>query len=197
MSVSKVSLSNKALTLCGASPITSLSDETQNARVVNRIYEISRKSILGEGMWTFALTRTTLTVSADAMAWYETDEAYVYTRPSNAVRIFGVSDKYATWREEGDYIISDTASLGIVFVHDHDNPAKYPPAFLEAFIDKLCSDICFMLLHSATKAEAFLKKYNEVSLPKALSANSQTGKFMKIIDDAWERSKFYNNNPEA
>jgi len=197
MAVSKSSLANKALTLCGASPIVNLTDDTNNARIVNRVYEISRRSILVECRWTFATTRTTLSLSADTMPWSYQDEAYVYVRPADALRIFDVSDEYAEWREEVDYIISDTANLGISYVYDHDNPSKYPAMFTDAFIDKLCSDISFMILNSATKAEAFLEKYENVSLPKAMSVNSQTGKQQLNRDDAWERARFSNGSQEA
>lgn len=197
MSVSKTSTANKALTLCGAAPITNITDDTNNARIVNRVYEISLKSILTECRWNFATTRTTLSLSADDVAWYHTDEAYVYVRPSNALRIFETSSERAIWREEGDYIISDTASLGIKYVYYHDNPSKYPAAFLEAFIDKLCADISFMILNSASKAEGFMAKYEKVSLPKAMSENSQTGTQQQPVDDAWLNAKYSNGNPDA
>ena len=72
MSVSKTSLVNKALTIVGAYPITSITDDTNNARVVNRVYEISLKSILGECKWNFATLRALLVSSATTMNWYYT-----------------------------------------------------------------------------------------------------------------------------
>ncbi len=197
MAITKTSLVNKALTLCGAAPITNITDDTNNARIANRVYEISRQSILTECCWNFATTRATLTVSAVAQPWDYDDEAYTYVRPTNVLRIFDVNDQYATWREEGDYIMSDTASLGIKYVYDHDDPSKYPPKFLEAFIDKLCADISFIIINSASKAESFLLKYEKVSLPKAMSENSQTGKQQTQLDDAWENAKYHNQSPAA
>jgi len=197
MSVSKTSAVNKALTLCGAAPITNITDDTNNARIANRVYEISRKSILCECRWTFATTRATLNLSTVEMPWYHDSESYVYVRPANALRIFETSDPKAVWREEGDLIIADTASLGIKYVYDHDVPEKYPAYFLEAFIDKLCADISFMILNSASKAEAFMTKYQKFSLPVAKSANSQTGTQQVQEDDAWESAKFSNGNPAA
>lgn len=197
MAVTKTSLVNKALTLCGAAPITNITDDTNNARIVNRVYEISRKAILTENRWNFATTRTTLSISAETMPWLYINEAYIYVRPADALRIFGVSDEQASWREEGDLIISDTASLGIRYVYDHDVPSKYPPKFLEAFIDKLCSDISFMILNDGRKAKAFLEKYEKVTLIKAQAENSQTGVQQFVKDDAWENSKYQNFNPAA
>jgi hypothetical protein len=193
MSVSKTSTVNKALTLCGASPITNITDDTNNARVANRVYEISLKGVLTECRWNFATTRATLSLSADEMPWDHPGEAYVYVRPSTCLRIFEVSDSAAIWREEGDYIISDTPSLGIKYVYYHDDPSKYPPFFLEALIDKLCSDISFMIINSASKAEAFLTKYQKVSLPNAMSANAQTGTQQPPMDDEWILSKYGNS----
>lgn len=197
MAVSKVSLVNKALTLCGGQPITAMTDDTENARVANRVYEISLKSVLSECKWTFATTRATLSLSADTMPWLHTNEAYVYVRPSNALRIFNVSDPRATWREERDYIISDTASLGITYVYYHDDPSKYPPKFVDALVDKLCSDVCYAITNDIKKAEAFLNKYNKVSLLKAKSENSQTGTHQIPKDDAWEIAKYNNENVNA
>lgn len=197
MAVSKVSLTNKALTLCGATPITSLDDDTNNARIANRVYEISRRSILTECMWSFATTRVTLAVSSESMAWDYSEEAYVYVRPADVLRIFDVSDQYATWRVEGDYILSDTNNLGIKYVYDHDDPSKYPPQFTEAFSDKLCSDISYMIINSAPKAEAFLAKYNTVSLPKAMAENSQIGTQQVPRDDAWDLARLSNGTSDA
>ncbi len=188
MAVTKTSLVNKALTLTGANPITNIDDSAQNARVVNRVYEISLKSILSECKWNFATKRRLLSLSANTMAWTYTNEVYVYTKPAEVIRIFGTNDDDAEWREEGDYIISDTAGLGIIYTYYLDTPAKYPPAFLEALIDKLCSDIAYMILNSNTVASGFLEKYHKVSLPKATAIDAQIGKQQYVKDDAWVRS---------
>jgi hypothetical protein len=197
MAISKTDLVNKALTLCGAAPITNITDDTNNARIVNRVYDIARRSILTDCRWNFATTRSTLSLSAVSMAWLYTNEVYVYVRPADALRIFGVDNDDSEWREEGDYIISDTVNLGIRYVWDIDNPAKYPPKFTDAFIDRLCSEISFIILNSAPKAEAFLEKYKKVSLLEAVAENGQTGVQQYMKDNAWELSKYFNTNPAA
>lgn len=189
MAVSRTEIVNKALTLVGANPIVNLTDDTQNARVVNRVYEIALKSILSETLWRFATRRKLLAQSADTLEWYDTGEVYVYVKPNLCVRVFGTNDEKATWREEGDYIISDTDDLGVRFVYYHNEPSKYPASFAEAFVDKLCADIAFMILNSKTVAEVFLEKYEKVSLAKALAENAQTGTPIYQQDDAWVLAK--------
>ena len=190
MAISKTALINKALTIVGAAPITNIDDDTNNARVVNRVYDIARQSVLCECCWNFAATRCTLSLSTHDMPWDYYDEQFVYVKPSTILRIFDVSSTTAVWREEGDYIISDTSGLGIKGVWDLDDPAKYSAPFVEALIDKLCADICYMIINSAPKAELFMKKYNDVSLPSAMSANAQTGTQQVPKDDAWLEAKY-------
>uniref|UniRef100_A0A6M3XLM8 Putative tail tubular protein n=1 Tax=viral metagenome TaxID=1070528 RepID=A0A6M3XLM8_9ZZZZ len=197
MAVSKTSLVNKALTLAGATPITNITDDTNNARIVNRVYEISLKSILGECKWNFATQRVLLVSSATTMAWYYTNETTVYVRPSACIRIFGTNDDDAEWREEGDLIISDTTGLGIIYTYYLDDPSKYPSSFVEAFIDKLCSDIGYMIINDKQAGAAFLEKYNKISLTKAMAENAQIGKHQYLKDDAWELAKTQNTSPSA
>ena len=111
-----ISICNKALVLCGASPITALTENSANARALNAVYEISRQDFLTECRWNFSITRSTLaTVATTTFAWLHSEEGYGYTRPAGALRIWQMSDLDAIWREEGDYIIADTASLGALW----------------------------------------------------------------------------------
>lgn len=192
MAVTKTSLINKALTLCGASTITSITDDTVNARSVNNVYEISLKSALTECKWNFATTRSTLTITVNTVAWYHQNESYTYTKPTDCLRVFETKDSSTIWREEGDLIITDTSPLDIKYVYYHDDPTKYPSYFLDAFIDKLCSDISYTIINSASKAESFLAKYEKISLPKAMSENSQIGIQQVPVDDEWTSSKLGN-----
>jgi len=189
MAISRTEIVNKALTLVGANPIVNIDDDTQNARVVNRVYEISLKSILSETAWTFALRRKLLSIVSDELEWYDPGEVYVYQRPNECIRIFRANNPNTVWREQGDFIISDVAGLGVEYVYYLNTPSKYPPSFVEAFVDKLCADIAFMILNSKTVAETFLEKYEGVSLSKALAENAQIGTPKYQKDDAWDLAK--------
>src|SRR3990167_2756815 len=140
-----VGIVNHALLLCGASPIVALTDDTANARAADAVYENARKGFLTECRWTFALTRSTLaTVATTTFAFLHDEEGYGYTRPSDALRIWQMSDIEAIWREEGGYIISNTASLSTLYTWDHNEVGLWRPKATIAFIDKLCSDIAFI-----------------------------------------------------
>lgn len=191
-----IGICNHALLLCGASPITTLTDDTANARALNAVYENARKGFLTECRWSFSTTRTTLVTNSTTslFPWTFDEEAYVYNRPGSAtfscLRIWDMSDIDAIWREEGEYIISDTAGLGARWTWDHSEVGLWRPKAIIAFMDKLCSDISYMIINSVPKAEAFLKKYEQVSLSQATAENSQTGMQQEVIDDAWAKAKF-------
>jgi len=196
MATSKVELVNKALTLIGANPIVSLDDPDQNARVINRVYEISLCSILSQCKWNFATKRAMLSSVVDTLAWYDSGEVYVYQKPVDMVRPFGVSSLSAVWREEGEYIISDTQGLGMRYVYFLDNPSKYSASFIEAFTDKLASDIAYMIVNSATLGEKYARLY-VVSLANATSENAQSGTQQVPEDGAWELAKYQDGNVKA
>lgn len=197
MATSKVELINKSLTLVGANPITSIDDDTNNARIINRVYDIALRSILSECKWNFATKRQLLVAVTDTLDWYYTGETYIYQKPFDSVRIFATNDPNATWREEGDFIISDTGALGILYVQYVDNPDKYPSSFIDAFSDRLCADIAFMALNSLSTATTFQEKYEKVTLPKARAENSQLGTQQTLKDDAWEFAKYGNSNANS
>ena len=185
----KTEIINKALTLIGANPIVSITDSSNNARIMNRAYDTSLRSILSECMWNFAVKRRLLATSADTLDWYDSGVTQVYAKPSDCIRIFGTNDDNATWKEEGDYILSDTSGLGVKYVYYIDDPSKFPSSFVDAFVDRLASDAAYMIINSASTAQALLEKYYKVSLPRARSENAQIGTQQYLKDDAWTLAK--------
>lgn len=197
MAVTKTDIVNKALTLAGAAPVISIDDDVENARTVKRVYETALRSILGECKWNFATTRSTLSSVSVTLPFYEPGNNIVYQKPTDMIRLYDVSSTSAFWREEGDYIISDTADLAIRYVYYIDVPSKYPMYFTEAFIDRLVADIAFSIVNSSSLAEKYLQKYEKISLPKAMAINSQSGYQQTIRDDAWELAKYSDFNYDS
>ena len=190
-----ITLCNHALVLCGASPITALTDDSANARSLNAVYENALKGFLTECRWTFSTTRSTLVTNSttNLFPWTFDEEGYVYNRPGttgSCLRIWDMSYPGAIWREEGEYIIADSADLGARWTWQNSEVGIWRPKSVTAFMDKLCSDISYMIINSVTKAEAFLKKYETVSLSQAMAENSQTGMQQEVIDDSWLGAKY-------
>lgn len=188
---STTSIVNYALVLCGATTISDITDDTPNARALNIVFDFCRKNFLTDNKWSFSTTRSTLaTVSTANIAWLHNDESYAYTKPTGCLKIWEVNTTHVIWREENDYIISNTADLGIKWAYDQTDYTKWQPSAVEAFCYKLASEISFQIMNSATKAEGLRKYYEEVKLPDAQAKNSQIGTQQQVLDDSWEASKW-------
>lgn len=193
MAISKTTIINKALALIGAKQITSVTDGSDMADLVDSIYETSLRSVLGECKWNFATKRANLaTAGTTTLDFYDVGEGVIYTKPTDIIRIYSSNPTTAKWREEGDYIISDSSGLGIRYVYYVTDETKYPIYFIDALVDKLAVDLAYNVVNSASLANTYTQKYEKLTLPKAISANSQTGIQQTLQDDAWELSKYYN-----
>lgn len=197
MASSKTQIANKSLTKVGAQPIVNLDDDSEQARTINRVYESALREVLAECKWNFATKRKNLTLLDTSLDWTYTNESYIYQKPTDIVRIFGFNPTYAMAREEGDQIISDSAGLGLLYVYFLDDPTKYTAAFVSAFSDKLCSEIAYKIVNSASLGEKFYTVYEKISLTKAMTQNSQVGTQQVPEDNAWLEAKFADGQPNA
>lgn len=186
----KVTIVNRALSLLGAEPIVNLTDNTPEAKIANRFYDESRKSVLSEVLWNFATKRELLNLSVFTPAWVKDQVNYVFQLPSDVIRIFGVNSDYITWRIEGQYLYADTNEIGILYVYNMTDTTKYSAAFIDAFADKLAADMCYAITNSNTETKLLLEKYTGQSLPKATAENSQTGTPDQIDDNLWSNARF-------
>jgi len=197
MAVSKVEIVNRALTLIGANPIVNLNDDTKNARITNRIYDSTLKDILSETHWNFATKRVLLATLATTQAWTYSGEIYTYQLPSDVITIIETNDRQATWRIEGETIVSDTAGLGIKYVYFLDDPTKYTVKFVAAFADILAANLVFMVTNSNTGLENLLGRYKKVSLPSATGDNARQGTQQQMQDSEWELAKYGNSQGDS
>lgn len=197
MALTKTDIINKALTYVGAAPVVSIDDATNSGQVLTRVFEGDLRHLLNECKWNFATKRSNLATSATTFAFYDVGETIIYDRPTDVIRIYSSNPTTALWREEGNYIFSDSSGLGIRYVYYVTDTTLFPAYFLEALIDKLCSSIAYAVLNSASLAEKFLEKYTKFSLPNAISSNSQVGVQQTLRDDAWELAKYQNIQSEA
>ena len=185
----KTTIINRALSLLGAEPIVNLTDNTPEAKIANRFYEESRKSILSECLWNFATKRVVLNAIVGTPVWSLDQVNNIFQLPSDIIRIFGISAPGAIWRIEGEQLITNVNEIGILYVWDLKDTTKFSASFVDAFSDKLAADMGFSVLNSNTETKMLLEKYDGVSLPKAMAENSQTGTPPQIDDNLWSYSR--------
>lgn len=146
---SKVLIANLALNAVGSdNTLTNLSDATPEGRLCNRHYAPVRDMLLAEHVWRFARKRVTLAPLASTP---EFDWAYQFQVPSDWIRNVKLNeneDGLVEYEMEGRSILFDSNTLKLVYVYALDDPAKYPPVFIEAFSYGLARKIAYALTGS-------------------------------------------------
>tara|TARA_R110000824_G_scaffold103412_2_gene245620 strand:+ start:1114 stop:1671 length:558 start_codon:yes stop_codon:yes gene_type:complete len=170
-----VSISNRALTFLGAQPITSLADDTKEARACNRMHEQSRDQVLRNHAWNFAMKRVILAANTTVPIW---EYANSFDWPSDCLRIIEV-DTTEEWVVEGRTIASDAAApLNITYISQVSDPTLFDALFVETYSLRLAADISYEITASqqvmSNMEELFRRKLAEARVvdgQESLSAN--------------------------
>ena len=113
----------------------------------------------------------------------------VFYLPTDFLRYNRVSDEDAAIEIVGNRLLADTDTLSIKYTYSNDDPTLYSPMFVTALASRLAAEMCFNLTQSANKAEAILKKYETVDLPRAMAADSSQGSPEELTDTEWEEAR--------
>lgn len=139
----QVEICNMALShLAVGKEIASITENTEEARVLNRFYEPARKKVLRDGSWPFATRFVALGLveSAPTSEWdysyrYPTDclkVRRIFSGTRNDTRQTRVPYKLAG-DSQGTLILTDMDDAEIEYTVNADNPQFYAPDFELAF----------------------------------------------------------------
>lgn len=156
MSVSEVSICNKALGLLAQDQIISLTDpESIQADLCQRLYPSVRQEMLEAGDWSFAMKRAELAAlsTAPEFGW-----DYKSQLPSDTLRVVGVWDNtYMTgrqeYRREEDTLLTNFSPVYVKYIFDLEDPNKFSPLFRKVLYTELAAQLCVPLTEDAKKEE--------------------------------------------
>jgi hypothetical protein len=139
---SAVSLASQALTLIRANAITSFTDGSNEADVVNIMYADFVKDILGRYPWSFAKKKISLTVDTTSPV---NEWRYSHQMPTDCLRLIAIYASSAIgtkpvkdWERHGNYIHSDYATLWGEYIFDP-GEAYWPGYFTQYAIYALAA----------------------------------------------------------
>lgn len=158
---SQTGICNRALEKLGESPIVSISDNTDQAKALKRVYNDSLSALLVDHPWHFAKKRAALPTSATAPVFGYTNS---YPVPTDFLRLLLIQNGSAFSLEadpSGTQTILSNASapLSILYVYLVSDPGRLPPHFVEAFSSKLALDICDDITSSNTKMQIMQARF--------------------------------------
>lgn len=160
--VSVVSICNRALQKLGAARITSIDQNSVNARACNACYEQARDYLLRVYVWNFSITRTNVASTTSPTDRYP----YAYQIPSDCVRVLPADQNegiYMTdWKLEGQLILTtESAPLYLKYAARIEDPTKFDPIFAELLSTKMAMEMCEELTQSNSKLVALKDQYKD------------------------------------
>lgn len=158
---SEVDIANRALQKLGAERITSLTQDSENARECNVAYEAVRDAELRAHPWNFAIKRAQLAADTTAPAFGFTN---AFTLPSDCLRVLPPDPSYNLnshdWQIEGRKILTnDSAALEIRYIYRVTDTTQFDALFTEALACALAVELCEKLTQSNSKGQAMRADY--------------------------------------
>jgi hypothetical protein len=184
---SPVDICNRALSRVGAARITSLGDNTKQARACNSAYPIVRDEVLRAHPWNSAISRTSLSKLSDAPDFgYDAQ----YQLPADCLRVVEVYDTKLPWVVEGRVLLSsESTPLYIRYVKREEDTAQFDSMLVSAIASRLAVELCEELTQSNTKRERALTEY-EAILARARLADGQEQSPMPFEEDDWINARY-------
>lgn len=179
---SVVGMCNRALQRLGAARITSLSDDSKNARACNAAYEPVRDALLRKYRWSFAITRVQLAADATAPAFGPSNS---FSLPSDCLRFLPPNDSGIDWIQEGRAILTDdSAPLDVRYIKQVTDPNEMHADFREVLALQMAAAMCEEITQSNTKMDS-IKDDIRTAMREAKQANAYEQAPDDPPEDTW------------
>jgi hypothetical protein len=183
---SDVDICNRALQKLGAERITSLTQDSENARECNVAYAAVRDAELRAHPWNFAIKRTQLAYDSTAPAF---GFSYAYTLPSDCLRLLppDVAYNYNShdWQIEGRKILTDDgAPLNIRYIARIEDTTLFDALFVESLACAIAQELCEKITQSNSKGQMIRNDY-VMAIRSARKQNAFENISAEPPTDAW------------
>ncbi len=184
MTVSDVSIANRALQKLGAKRISSLTQDHPNARSMNAAFERVRRAELRRYPWSFAISRASIAADGDDSLWGDWNR---YSLPNDFIRLIRDDEtgSHVDWKIEGLYILTaDASPLEIRYIADVEDPNTFDALFVEVFASRLAMECCKEISDSTVDKESLKDDYKaEIAEAKKVGAIEKEAQ--EFPEDEW------------
>ena len=154
--MSVVDICNSALNHVGGNNITSLTEDSKPARLLNQRYEPVRDAVFRAHPWNCLIARTDLASDSTAPAF---DFSYQYTLPSDCLRVLQAQYLDTVFKVEGRKILTDDSAFNLIYIKRETDTAKYDSLLIDALAARLASEIAYPLVASSVLSNSLLQVY--------------------------------------
>lgn len=189
-----------ALSLVGASRITSLDDDQTEPAIVCRImYPIARDSIFCMAPWMPLLARARLAADSSAPAW---GYAYRYALPTDCANptrdIFSGEIRLikGDFQVEGNYILTDkTGPIDIRYIKRVINPGDWDYLLVMTVAHYMAALIAPRLTQDKARLSQINQRFEEfATMAKAQNSRRNPGANLELVY-SWEDARFNGSYP--
>lgn len=186
MAASEVAIGNLALQKLGAPRISSLLEDSRNARAINACYEHLRDKALRSHPWNFSVTRATLAATATApVHGYN----YAFRLPADCLRLLPPARSDLDWRVENHegaraILTNDGASIDIRYIARIVDSTMFDESFTEMLACLIAWHTCEEITQSNQKQEAIIGAYRDARA-EARRANAFESISDEPPEDSW------------
>jgi hypothetical protein len=170
-----VSICSNALRKLGDDPITSLSDNTERARLCNAFFEPTRDAVLRAHVWNFAVVRQELSQLSATPSF---DYSYQYNLPTDpyclrALRLDTTENDFE-FKIEGRKLLTDEGTAQLLYVGKITDPSQFDPLFVEALTGRLAAELAYSVTGSNGLSKQMWELY-ELKISEARSIDGLEG----------------------
>lgn len=190
----KINVVNQALILVGANTITSLEDDSQEAKVMKKLYYLTRDALLESYEWSIAIRQwTPAPLSEDV----EPPWSYAYPLPSDIIRLLRVDRGSYTRglsRDQIDHVVYDRViytnyQIGFCTgLRSMEEEGDFSALFDDMFSLKLAMKACVALSLSNTILQNLAGMF-QIAQKQAKSRDGQQGTTRRLRSTWMEEAR--------
>ena len=180
----EVSICSNALRRLGDSPIASLTEDSERARLCNAFYAPSRDAVLRSHTWNFAINRANLAKLSTAPAFEYANQFALPTDPF-CLRVLKMEFEDFEFKIEnlagqGRVLLTDEGEAKITYIARVTDPSLFDSMFVDTLTAKLAVDLAYPVTNSTT-LQAQMQRLFERKLSEARSLDSTEATTDSII----------------
>lgn len=188
MPVTQLTVCNSALIKIGSDRISSITQDTRAAVLLNAIWSQTLDSVLRAHPWNFAITRAELAPTSDEPA-FEWD--YEYDLPSDCLRVLDLmdgNDEDIEFVIEDQKILTNESTIYARYIYRNDDPSSWDACFAEALAWRLAKEVVMSLSGNAALVEVCDKAYMK-QLAEARTMDGAEGIIKGLESNTWTNAR--------
>ena len=184
----EVSICSNALRRLGEDPITSLTDDTERARLCNAFYADARDACLRSHPWNFAITRASL-AQLSATPVYGFDYQFALPTDPFCLRVLAMEFEDYVFKVEnlstqGRVLLTDQETAKIIYIARVTDTTLFDSLFVDTLVAKLAADLAYPVTNSLKVQEQMYRLF-QLKLSEARSIDGQEGFIDNLVSDTF------------